>query len=150
MRRRAAEALARLRQGMRILGEGRDLRAALLGQCAAWALRLASIACFLAAFGLTPTPGLVMLVVLAQVLASLVPVTPNGAGAQQGLIVVVLAGAASTGTALAFGIGMQAAVLVADVLAGLAALAVTGAGSVIEHRLSPVGLAEAPAAAGGR
>ena len=150
VRRRATEALARLRQGMRILGEGRDLRAALLGQFAAWALRLASIACFLAAFGLTPTPSLVVLVVLAQVLASLVPITPSGAGAQQGLIVVVLAGAASTGTALAFGFGMQAAVIVADVLAGLAALALTGAGSVIGHRPGPVGLAEAPAAAGGR
>ena len=103
--------------------------AALLGQCAAWALRLASIACF--PRGVRPHPDTEpgRVVVLAQVLASLVPVTPNGAGAQQGLIVVVLAGAASTGTTLAFGVGMQAAVLVADVLAGLAALALTGAGA---------------------
>jgi uncharacterized membrane protein YbhN (UPF0104 family) len=149
VRGRAAEAFARLRQGMRILGEGRDVRPALLGQFAAWALRLASIACFLAAFGVTPTPGLVVLVVLAQILAGLVPITPSGAGAQQGLIVVALAGAASTSTALAFGVGMQAAVLVADVLAGVAALALSGAGSAIGHRLGPVGLAEAPAAAGG-
>ena len=75
-----------------------------------------------------------MLVVLAQILASLVPITPNGAGAQQGLIVVVLAGAASTGAALSFGVGMQAAVVVADVLAGLAALALTGVGE--GHRAS--------------
>ncbi len=42
--------------------------------------------------------------------------------AQEGLLVVALAGVASAGSVLAFGVGMQAALLIADVLAGAAAL----------------------------
>ncbi len=59
---------------------------------------------------------------MVQILAGLVPVAPNGAGAQEGLLVVALAGVASAGSVLAFGVGMQAALLIADVLAGAAAL----------------------------
>lgn len=149
VRRRLAEALARMRQGLAIIGGGRHLRPALLGQLAAWVFRLASIACFLAAFGLTPTPSLVVLVVIAQVLATLIPITPSGVGAQQGLLVVVLAGVASTGTALAFGVGMQAAVLVADVLAGVVALGLTGGWTAaIGRRLGAPALADLPAVSG--
>lgn len=127
VRRRAMAALARIGQGLAVIGAGRHLRGALAAQLAAWAFRLASIACFLAAFGLSPTPTLVLLVVVAQVLATLVPpVGPAGVGAQQGLLVVVLGGVASAGTALAFGVGMQAAVIVSDVLAGALAVALAG------------------------
>lgn len=125
-RRRMVEAALRARRGLAVFSQGGALRPALLGQFAAWALRLASIACFLAAFGITPTPTLIVLVVIAQVVATLVPLAPSGVGAQQGLIVVVLGGVASTQTALAFGVGMQAAVLTADVLAGLVAVALCG------------------------
>ena len=150
VRRRVTEGFVRVRQGLAILGRGPHLRPALLGQLAAWLLRLASIACFLAAFGLTPTPTLVVLVVIAQILATLVPIGPSGVGAQQGLIVVVLAGVASTGTALAFGVGMQAAILVADVLAGLAALALCGGWTAaMGRRLGGPAVAEVPAPGGG-
>jgi hypothetical protein len=147
-RRSAVETAARVRRGMGIMGAGPALRMALLGQAEAWTLRLASTACFLRAFGLTPTPRLVVLVVIAQILATLVPIGPSGVGAQQGLIVVLLTGAASTETALAFGVGMQAAVIVADVLAGLAALAFAGGRRLLRRELGS-GLGEAPAGAGG-
>ncbi len=122
LRARIVASLLRVRQGLAILGHRRNLAQALAGQFAAWTFRLASIACFLAAFGLHPTAHLVLLVVMVQILAGLVPVAPNGAGAQEGLLVIALAGVASAGTALAFGVGMQAALLIADVLAGAAAL----------------------------
>jgi len=126
VRRRMTEAAGRARRGLAVFTQVGTLRPALLGQFAAWLLRLGSIACFLAAFGITPTPTLIVLVVIAQILASLVPIAPSGVGAQQGLIVLVLGGVASTQTALAFGVGMQAAVLTADVLAGLVALGLCG------------------------
>lgn len=148
LRRRAAESWSRGRRGLGIVTAGPALGRALIGQAAAWCCRLASIACFLAAFGLAPTPRLVILVVVAQLLATLLPIGPSGVGAQQGLIVVVLAGVASTGTALAFGVGMQAAVIVADVLAGVGALALTGGWSVIGRRLGAVDPATASASAG--
>jgi len=150
VRRRVAASLVRVRQGLAVMGSGRELRGALLGQLAAWAFRLASIACFLAAFGLRPTPTLVLLVVVAQVVATLVPVTPAGVGAQQGLIVVVLAGAASASTALAFGVGMQAAIIVADVLAGLLAVALARDWAVVARRRLRTPLpADLPAVSGG-
>jgi uncharacterized membrane protein YbhN (UPF0104 family) len=122
LRARLVASIARVRQGLAIMGNRRHLAQALAGQFAAWTFRLASIAFFLMAFGLHPTPHLVLLVVMVQILAGLVPVAPNGAGAQEGLLVVALAGVATAGTALAFGVGMQAALLVADILAGAAAL----------------------------
>jgi uncharacterized membrane protein YbhN (UPF0104 family) len=122
LRARIAASLLRVREGLAILGHGRNLVQALAGQFAAWTFRLASIACFLAAFGLHPTAHLVLLVVMVQILAGLVPVAPNGAGAQEGLLVVALAGVASAGSVLAFGVGMQATLLIADVLVGAAAL----------------------------
>ncbi len=146
VRRRVIPALLRVRQGLAVIGGGPQLRAALACQLGAWACRLASIACFLAAFGLTPTPTLVLLVVVAQVLAALVPVGPAGVGAQQGLIVVVLAGAASAGTALAFGVGMQAAIIVSDLLAGVLAVALAREwATVTRRRLRAPTPAEVPA-----
>ena len=139
LRARIATSIVRVRQGLAILGHGRNLAEALAGQFAAWTFRLASIACFLAAFGLRPSAHLVLLVVMVQILAGLVPVAPNGAGAQEGLLVIALAGVASAGSALAFGVGMQAAVLVADVLAGVAAVGL--------HRAMGGGWLPRPAAA---
>ena len=149
-RRRLAEAARRVRRGLAILTQGRALGPALLGQFAAWSFRLASIACFLAAFGIAPTASLVALVVLAQVLATLIPIAPSGVGAQQGLIVLVLGGVASTSTALAFGVGMQAAVLVVDVAAGLVAVGLCcGWSTVLRRGPAPAPLPEIAAAGGG-
>lgn len=125
-RARALSALIELRRGLAILGRGRQLGRALLEQTAAWAFRIASIACFLVAFGIHVSPRTVLLVVIVQMLSALVPIAPNGAGAQQGLLVLALAGIASSGTILAFGIGMQTALALVDVLLGGLALASLG------------------------
>jgi uncharacterized membrane protein YbhN (UPF0104 family) len=137
-RKRVVASLASGRQGMRVLTDRTGLVRALLGQFFVWGLRLASIACFLVAFGLPATPRVLLLVVMVQFLAGLVPVTPSGVGAQQGLLALALVGVAPTAAVLAFGVGMQAAVIAADVLAGGIAVGL-GARRVAEAAL-PGGL----------
>ena len=127
-RRRAGlrDSFRRFRQGAAILGRAKALSQALLGTVAAWALRLSCICAFLAAFGLDSTPRTVLLVVIAQMLSSFVPIAPNGAGAQQGLMVLLLAGVATPASILTFSLGMQAAIALVDVVAGAVALAAHG------------------------
>lgn len=125
-RARVRRVAVRLRQGAAIFGRGRVLAQVLAAEVVVWALRLACIGAFLEAFGLDASPHTVLLVVMVQMLSSLVPVAPNGAGAQQGLMVLALGGVASPQAILTFAIGMQAAIAVVDVAAGAAALAVSG------------------------
>ena len=130
VRARARRVGARLRDGAAILHEPRALGAAIGWHSLAWGLRLACIWAFLGAFGLSASPGTVLLVVVVQMLSSLLPLSPNGAGAQQGLMVVALAAIASGDAILAFAIGMQVAIGLVDVAAGSVALMALGA-----HRL---------------
>jgi hypothetical protein len=81
-------------------------------------LRLASIACFLAAFHLPASPQTALLVLGVQTAADLIPLTPNGAGTQQALLAAALGA-----TALGFGAGMQLATASVEVLLGLVSLA---------------------------
>ena len=62
-----------------------------------------------------------MLVVAVQLVASTLPVTPGGAGSQQAILVVALS-ATTAATVLGFGIGMQAATALADLILGSGAL----------------------------
>lgn len=126
LRGRLADTGRRLRQGAAVLGHGRALGEVMLGVGVVWLMRASCIAAFLAAFGIDASPRTVLLVVLAQMLSGMVPVGPNGAGAQQGLMVLLLAGVATAPAILTFAIGMQAAIAVLDVVAASIALAAHG------------------------
>lgn len=90
-------------------------------QALAWGLRVGSVYWFLVAFHLPATLLTALLVVVVQLVASAVPLTPGGAGPQQMMLVVALS-ASAAGTVLGFGIGMQAATALADVVLGAGAL----------------------------
>ncbi|HMM49888.1 MAG TPA: hypothetical protein PKE32_09810 [Miltoncostaeaceae bacterium] len=66
--------------------------------------------------------------IAAQTVASIIPLLPGNAGAQQAAIAFALGAAATPSTAVAFGVGMQAATLIADVAIGVAAVASTAVG----------------------
>src|SRR4051812_38168814 len=123
---------ADMRRGFSVMSAPGVLgRGVLSWKLVAWTLRLASIYFFLLAFHVPGTLWTVLLVVAAQAAASLVPVLPGNAGAQQAALVVGLAGYATAASVVALGIGMQAATGVVDlVLGGLAVGLVANGGGV--------------------
>jgi uncharacterized membrane protein YbhN (UPF0104 family) len=121
-----------MRRGFAIMGAPGALgRGVMSWKVLAWVLRLGSIYFFLVAFHVPGTAWTVMLVVAAQVAASLVPLLPGNAGAQQAALVVGLAGYATAASVVALGVGMQAATGVVDlVLGGLAVGLVANGGEL--------------------
>ena len=111
----------------------RYLRCVVSWQVLAWLLRLASVYAFLVAFHISASVGAAFLVVGVQLLAAVVP-TPGGAGPQQAMLVVALSASAAV-TVLGFGIGMQAATVLADLVLGTASLIVL-TGSLRWRRLA--------------
>ena len=69
------------------------------------------------------TTALVVLVVGS--LATMLPITPGGAGAQQALLVLVLGHAASTSRILAYSVGAQLSTTLLNAMAGAIALLAT-------------------------
>jgi hypothetical protein len=61
-------------------------------------------------------------VVVIDSASTVLPFTPGGVGAQQGLLVFALAGVATSGQVLAFSIGAQAVIVVFNILLGLVAI----------------------------
>ena len=88
----------------------------------AWTLRLGTVYAFLLAFHVPAAPWTALVVVAAQNVAASVPLLPGNAGTQQAAIGVALAGSASVAGVLGFGVGMQAATAIADLVLGAAAL----------------------------
>ena len=108
-----------MRRGFAVVGEPGTLgRSVLTWKLLAWTMRLATVYFFLVAFHIPATAWTVLLVVAAQVAASLVPLLPGNAGAQQAALVVGLAGYATAASVVALGVGMQAATSVIDLLLG--------------------------------
>lgn len=93
----------------------------LLVQAAAWVCRLTVVVCLLAAFNLPASVSLGAAVLVFAGVSALVPLTPGGAGAQQVLVAVALAGVASTAEAVSFSIGMQAGITAVNVSLGVLA-----------------------------
>ena len=120
---RARRAAHEARRGLAAFGCPRSyVRTVLSWQIAALGFRLATIACFLAAFHL-PATGQTALVVLAvQCVTGAIPLTPNGAGAQQALLAVALGSSFATSQVIGFSAGAQLATTAADVVLGGAAL----------------------------
>jgi uncharacterized membrane protein YbhN (UPF0104 family) len=128
----ARKILAEMAKGFAVLRAPRVLLYPVLSwKVTGWGLRLATVYWFLVAFHIPATAWTVLLVVAAQVAGSLIPLLPGNAGAQQAALVVALAGAASTGDVIAFGVGMQAATGIADILVGALAVGLIAKGTEV-------------------
>lgn len=115
---------ARVRQGVVILRDRRRyLREVVAWQAAAWSLRFAGFWLILAAFGMPASVRTVLLVLAVQSMSTLIPLTPQGAGAQQALLVVVFAGLAAGPAVAAYSVGQQVAIVAVNVALGFVALA---------------------------
>lgn len=122
---RVREFWANVRQGVTLLRDRRRyVREAVSLQVVAWAFRCASIWFSLEAFNIGGSIGNVLIVLAVQAAATLVPLTPQGAGVQQALLVHAFAGAASGAAVAAYSVGQQVAVVAFNVLFGLIAMAI--------------------------
>jgi uncharacterized membrane protein YbhN (UPF0104 family) len=107
-------------QGFRVLRSPVTFaRVVALPQLGDWLLRAATAFALLAAFGIHPSVKTAILVLVVDSVATAVPFTPGGAGAQQGLLVLALAGAATSTQILAFSVGSQVVITLANILLGL-------------------------------
>jgi glycosyltransferase 2 family protein len=113
---------ARVKQGLVILTQPRRyLREVWAWQGLGWLFRFAAFWFFLEAFGIGGSVPNVMLVMSVQAIATIVPFTPGGAGAQQALLVATLHGP-SRAAVLSFSVGTQLAMAAWSVLLGFAAI----------------------------
>ena len=102
-----------------------------------------SVYAFLVAFHVPAAPWTALAVVAAQNVAASVPLLPGNAGTQQAAIGVALAGSASAAALLGFGVGMQAATTIADLLLGAAALALVASREDLRDALGTLRLRDA-------
>jgi len=112
----------RVKQGVVILRQpGRYLREVASWQAVGWLCRFGAFYFFLEAFGIGGSIAKVMLVMSVQSIATAIPLTPGGAGAQQALLVATLAGPSHTAV-LSFSVGTQIAMAIWAAVLGFAAL----------------------------
>jgi uncharacterized membrane protein YbhN (UPF0104 family) len=123
-RRRVENFWARVRLGFAILADRRAFAfGVILPQTISWMFRIASLFFFLKAFGVHASIHNALLAQVVDSLATLFPATPGGAGTKQGLIVFLFRGQAiSRSLLLAFSVGMNIALTVANLLLGLTAI----------------------------
>jgi uncharacterized membrane protein YbhN (UPF0104 family) len=120
--RRAEEFWQRVKQGVAILTEPRRfLREVVSWQALGWLCRFGAFWYFLEAFGIGGSFQNVMLVMSVQAISTVLPFTPGGAGAQQGLLLATLQGP-SRAAVLSFSVGTQIAMAAWSALLGFAAL----------------------------
>jgi uncharacterized membrane protein YbhN (UPF0104 family) len=111
---------ARVRQGLTILREfSRYRREMASWQFASWVARFASYWALLDAFHIGGSVRNALLVLGVQVIASVFPFTPGGAGVQQALLVTIFAG---SGYVASFSVGQQIATAALTTACGFAAL----------------------------
>ena len=125
IRRRVEDFRVRVRQGFSILRDRpRFLKRVIVPQSISWVFRIASLYFFLKAFGVTANIHNALLAQVVDSLATLFPATPGGAGTKQGLTEYLFRGRGVSQTLLlAFSVGMNIAIVVANLLLGLAAIA---------------------------
>jgi uncharacterized membrane protein YbhN (UPF0104 family) len=125
-RRRVEDFWSHIRLGFAILGDRRRFTiGVLLPQAISWGFRIATLFFFLEAFGVHASIHNALLAQVVDSLATLFPATPGGAGTKQGLIVFLFRGQAiSRSLLLAFSVGMNIAITVANLVLGLAAIGV--------------------------
>ena len=113
----------RVQQGVSILRTPRRyLTGVVPYQALGWSCRIASAYYMLEAFNIEPTIRRALLVVAVGVVSTMLPFTPGGAGAQQALLAIVLAGASSSAEILAFSVGNQAVATVTSGTVGVLAM----------------------------
>jgi uncharacterized membrane protein YbhN (UPF0104 family) len=123
LRRRIEEFRVRVRRGFAILGDrGRFARSVVVPQAVSWVLRIAALYFFLEAFRVQATIHNALLVLVVDSLSTLFPATPGGAGTKQGLTEFLLHGRASHTLLLAFSVGMNIAITIANLVLGLIAI----------------------------
>ena len=126
----------RVRQGVTILTTPTVyLRQVAVYQLLGWGCRVGGAFFYLKAFHIEATLENALLVQVASALSTLVPATPGGLGPRQALLIVLLAGAASPGAVLAFGVGMELALTVWNVVIGFSALTLMMRGTGIRKLL---------------
>jgi len=116
----------RVRQGFTVLRDGDEyLRHVVSWQALSWVFRLATVYFMLRAFHLPATIHNALLVQIAQSLSTLLPITPGGAGTEQGLLLYLFSGKAARSALLSFSVGMHIAIVAANVALGLFAILLT-------------------------
>ena len=114
----------RVRQGYTILRNRRRFRNEMASwQLASWVTRFGCYWALLDAFHIGGSVRNALLVLGVQVVASLFPFTPAGAGVQQALLLTVFASSAGGEAVAAFSVGQQIATSVATAVFGFGALA---------------------------
>jgi uncharacterized membrane protein YbhN (UPF0104 family) len=125
-RRRIADFRERVAQGFAVLHPPqRYLRTVVPWQGLDWVLRLASIVCFLHAFGIGSSVSNALRVQVTSSLSTVLPFTPAGIGTEQALLAYTLAGEASTSAILAFSVGMKLTIVAVNVILGALVIALT-------------------------
>jgi uncharacterized membrane protein YbhN (UPF0104 family) len=113
----------RVRQGFTILFDRRRyLRHVCSWQAGAWLSRFAAYGFMLQAFHIGASLRNILLVQGVQVVSTIVPLTPGGAGVQQALLVAVFSGAATTAQVAAYSVGQQIAFAAFALALGFGAL----------------------------
>jgi uncharacterized membrane protein YbhN (UPF0104 family) len=113
----------RVRQGFAVLRDGEAyLRGVVSWQALSWCFRLATLYFMLRAFHLPATIHNALLVQIAQSLSTLLPITPGGAGTEQGLLLYLFRGKAARSSLLSFSVGTHIAIVVVNVALGLLAI----------------------------
>ena len=101
----------------------RFARVVVAPQIVDWILRVGWAYYMLAAFGITAALRYALLVVVIDSVSTALPFTPGGVGAQQGLLVFAIGGAATSARIPAFSLGAQAVIVAIQRGAGLFAAA---------------------------
>ncbi len=124
LRTKAREFRERVRRGFAILGDRpRFFRSVIAPQAVSWVLRIASLYFFLEAFDVTATIHNALLALTVDSLSTLFPATPGGAGTKQGLTEFLFRGRGESHTLLlAFSVGMNIAITVANLVLGLVSI----------------------------
>jgi len=116
---------ARVRQGYAILRDRRRyVRQVASWQAASWLCRFAAFYFLLNAFNVGGSLRGAVLVQGVQVVSTIVPLTPGGAGVQQALLIAVFSKSAPAATVAAYSVGQQVALAGYALLLGFVALVV--------------------------
>jgi uncharacterized membrane protein YbhN (UPF0104 family) len=93
-------------------------------QALSWVFRLGCVFWMLRAFHLPATFHNAVLVQLAQSMSTVLPITPGGAGTEQGLLLYLFRGTAGRTALLSFSVGMHITIVVINVVLGVIAVTV--------------------------
>jgi uncharacterized membrane protein YbhN (UPF0104 family) len=120
IRTRLHEQWQQLGQGAAILHTPRTYLARVVTfQALSYACRIGVNATFMAAYGIPVTARNIFIVIAAASIAAVVSVAPGGIGATTAVLLVALSGEASQADITSYGVGQQAACMLANIILGL-------------------------------